>query len=166
MANIRLIHCDRPVLEAILVGNDTLADYLKIEVPEPWTEFGLPAFNYALARIQEAPETTQWWTYLPILEGSNTLVGSCGYKGAPSAEGMVEIGYEVARDFRGQGIATEITRLLVERAFQDTRVNTVQAHTLAERNASVRVLEKNRFVRIKEIHDDTDGLIWQWQLPR
>ncbi len=97
---------------------------------------------------------------------TKTLLGSCGYKGEPDENGMVEIGYEVAKDFRNQGYATEMAQLLLENAFQDANVKIVEAHTLAQKNASVRVLEKCKFKFVEEYFDEEDGLIWKWERRR
>lgn len=61
----------------------------------------------------------KWYCYLPIEIKSNTLIGSCGYKGGPSENGIVEIGYEVAEKFRNKGYATEIAGILTKIAFED-----------------------------------------------
>lgn len=161
---IRLVNCDLAILKAIAAGNDALADHLGVLVPEKWTVFGAPAFVYALAEIEKSPGSQAWWTWLPIHIASNTLVGSCGFKGPPDDAGMVEIGYEVAEIWRGQGLATEIARCLVGLAFADTEVKKVQAHTLAEVNPSTRVLTKNNFWRVGEVEDSDEGAIWKWEL--
>ncbi len=94
------------------------------------------------------------------------MLRSCGYKGEPDENGMVEIGYEVAKDYRNRSYATEITNLLINNAFQDKMAKTIQAHTLAERNASVRVLEKCNFQFVEAYNDEDDGLIWKWILEK
>ncbi|MCA1693827.1 MAG: GNAT family N-acetyltransferase, partial [Actinobacteria bacterium] len=72
------------------------------------------------------------------------LVGWGGFKGPP-ADGIVELGYEIAEARRGRGLATAATRAMLAEAFADTGVRTVITHTLAHRNASNRVLEKAGF---------------------
>jgi RimJ/RimL family protein N-acetyltransferase len=39
----------------------------------------------------------------------------------------------------------------------------VRAHTLPERNASTRILEKCGFTFRGEILDPEDGLVWRWE---
>lgn len=163
---IRLINCNESVLNHILEGDASLAGYLKVGIPQPWSEFGLGVFEYVLAQLKEDPSLAPWWTYLPILEEENTLVGSCGYKGAPTPEGTVEIGYEVARDYRNRGLATQMTQILVKQAFEHPEIKAVLAHTLAEENASCKVLKKCGFEWVEAIHDDEDGDIWKWRLER
>ena len=92
------------------------------------------------------------------------LVGWGGFKGPPK-HGVVELGYEIAASRRGRGLATAAARAMVSEAFADTRVTAVIAHTLAERNASNRVLENVGFRYDREAHDDGE-LVWRFTLAR
>ena len=81
------------------------------------------------------------------------LVGWGGFKGPPE-QGVVELGYEIAESRRGRGLASAAARAMLEEAFADDRVASVIAHTLAERNASNRVLEKVGFQYDGEAHEE------------
>lgn len=159
---IQLINCTPEILSYIISGDEVLARELNLTVPKDWSTFGLPAFRYTQSILNNNPASAPWWTYLPILTKSRTLIGSCGYKGAPDDMGVVEIGYEVGKVFRNQGYATTIAGMLVQQAFNDPSVKTIQAHTLAEENASVKVLRKCGFKFMEEIEDEEDGNIWKW----
>ncbi len=87
-------------------------------------------------------------------------------KGAPNKNGIVEIGYEVCQEFRNQGFATSITHLLVKQAFEHQEVKIIQAHTLAKINASVKVLQKNKFFFKEAIEDSEQSAIWRWELKK
>ena len=163
---IKLLLCDEPILNIILEGNDAIEENLQLKVPQNWTEFGDTAFKYALTQIQHNPESRDWWTYLPVLKEGNVLLGSCGYKGPPDENGRVEIGYEIAQSFRNRGYATETTRLLIQNAFENEAVSGVLAHTLAEENASVKVLKKCGFNKVQELPDPEVGTVWQWFLRK
>ena len=161
---IQLINCDLEVLDLIARGDEALGRKLKVVVPSPWTEFK-DVFPYVVQQIRPNPDHAIWWTYLPIDKEKRILLGTCGFKGPPDQNGMVEIGYEVASDFRNQGYATQIAHALIELAKKDHRVKVVQAHTMPERNASTRVLEKNGFQFVEAIKHFEDGLVWKWVLP-
>jgi len=163
---IKLINCTKEIIDAIKNGDGHLSKLLEIKVPEKWSKFGRGAFQYTLKEIEQNPTIQKWLTYLPVLIESNTLIGSCGFKGFPDEEGMVEIGYEVALNFRNKGYATEMATLLVQKAFIDPKVKKVQAHTLANINASVQVLRKCNFEKVNEIEDLEDGRIWKWELKK
>jgi len=163
---IKLINCSQEILEAILDGDDSLAKLLDIRVPANWSEFGQPAFAYSLDKIKENPEGQKWWTYLPIHAFKKVLIGSCGFKGAPDKDGMVELGYEVIESYRNQGYAREITNMLVKTAFGDDEVKKVWAPPAAKENPSASVLAKCNFTKIDEIEDEEDGMIWRWERKR
>ena len=70
------------------------------------------------------------------------LLGSCGLGRRPS--GGVELGYWVARNFWGRGIATEASRALLDIA-RTLRLPRLQASHFLDNPASGRVLEKLGF---------------------
>jgi RimJ/RimL family protein N-acetyltransferase len=117
--------------------------------------------------MQSATPGDVWALGFAIVErDSGATVGDCGYKGPPDAEGCVEIAYGVAPEHRGRGIATEAAAALTAYAQAQEFVRCVLAHTLPERNASTRVLEKCGFRRIGPVIDPEDGLVWRWEKPR
>ena len=160
-----LLNSTQEILNTVLAGNDALAKHLDVIIPEQWSEFGEAPFLYALEKLKEDDKQSIWWSWLPILVSENTLIGNCGYKGPPE-KGVVEIGYEVALDYRQNGYATEMAKALVKNAFSFLDVDLVLAHTLAEENASVHVLRKCGFHFDGELADPEDGNIWRWKLPR
>jgi ribosomal-protein-alanine N-acetyltransferase len=101
--------------------------------------------QYALDNLTENEEEKNWWTYFPIHKQDNTLIGSGGYKGKPTTEGIVELGYEIASDYRNRGLATEMTKGLIENAFRHASVTSIIAHTLGHNNPSTKVLQKCGF---------------------
>jgi RimJ/RimL family protein N-acetyltransferase len=94
------------------------------------------------------------------------VVGSCGFKGPPDADGMVELAYAIDSDRRGRGYATEAAGALTTLAFADGRVRLVRAHTKSENPASARVLTKCGFERIGEVIDPEDGPVCRWERRR
>ena len=162
---LRFINSTPEILNKILEGNDALAEYLQINVPEKWTEFGDAPFKYAIKQLKRDPDSAPWWSWLPVLIDENLLIGNCGYKGRPK-DGIVEIGYEVIPEFRGIGLATEIAAVLVDNAFNFPEVTHIIAHTLPQENASCKVLRKCGFKLVAEEVDPEDGVIWMWKISR
>jgi RimJ/RimL family protein N-acetyltransferase len=111
------------------------------------------------------PDRVRWGTRLFVLEEPRTLVGWGGFKGPPR-DGVVEFGYAIAPAWEGRGLATEAARAMLREAFAEDHVTAVIAHTLAERNASVRVLEKTGFALDGESTDDDVGTVWRFRLDR
>jgi RimJ/RimL family protein N-acetyltransferase len=121
-----------------------------------------------LARIRASVVADPWthgWS-VALRRAGGAVVGSCGYKGPPDADGVVEIAYGVHPAYRGRGYATEVAGALVGFAFDDARVRTVRAHTRPEANASGRVLTKCGFEQVGEVVDPEDGLVWRWDMRR
>ena len=63
-------------------------------------------------------------------------------------DGSWEIGYHIAKQFTGQGYATEAVKAFLPVMAQKLNINEVYGICLAENTASVRVLEKCGFVQI------------------
>ena len=162
---LMLMCCDQQMLEALFESESALATLLDIRIPGVWTEFGERAFRWTYNKIKHENADMRWWTYLPILKQERILAGSCGFKGEPR-NGVVEIGYEVARDYRGRGLGTEIASALIEFAWQHEPVTAVQAHTLGMENESCRVLRKCGMKKILEIDDPEHEKIWRWEIVK
>ncbi|MGB7924169.1 MAG: GNAT family N-acetyltransferase [Pyrinomonadaceae bacterium] len=163
--NLQLIPCELIHFEAFLRDKKELASALGVSVPDSWPVFA-EAMPYAYERLKADPLLLGWWTYLFIDVDDKTLVGSGGFTGKPDASGMVEIGYEIALEYRKRGLATEAARGLVRHAFSHKHIKTVEARTLAETNPSTKVLEKIGMKYVETVHDPEDGELWRWRLTR
>ena len=105
-----------------------------------------------------------WDGYFVVDEDSREVVGSCAFKTAPTDEGTVEIAYFTYPEFEGRGYATGMAKKLIELASDSAAVRRVVAHTLPEKNASTRVLEKAGMRLLGEVMDPEDGRVWRWQV--
>ena len=120
-----------------------------------------------LSLLAAATSADPWILGFNMLQRTeNVVVGQCGFKGPPTAEGMVEIAYCVESDWQGNGYATEAAKALTAHAFQHQAVRLVRAHTLPEPNASTRVLTKAGFQNVGEVIDPDDGPVWRWERLR
>jgi [ribosomal protein S5]-alanine N-acetyltransferase len=142
-------------LRAALHSSAALSAALGVVVPDTWPPEFLdpPAFEWTLARLQDAAGQEYWWLYFILLRdapGGRKLIGSAGYKGPPDAEGTVEIGYGIVRDQHRKGYASETARELVARAFARPEIRRVIAETLPELVGSIGVLRKCGFRHIGE----------------
>jgi ribosomal-protein-alanine N-acetyltransferase len=88
------------------------------------------------------------WTVL--LEAEGRVIGWGGLNKDPSApEWGVEVAYYLDRAYWNQGLATELVRESLAYAFEELGLEEVGAFARPENVASVRVLEKCGFERIR-----------------
>jgi RimJ/RimL family protein N-acetyltransferase len=153
------------LLTAAIAGGSALEALLDVSVADGWE--GFPEALPILRSSYEAnPEGHCWGSLFFIEPEVRTLVGFGGFKGPPSFDAAVEVGYAIAPAFRGRGLATDAVAQMVQRAFADTTVRAVDAHTLGQANPSTRVLEKSGFQKIAAFDDPDDGPIWHWRRER
>jgi len=164
--NMILLACDLEFLEAGKGGERELEKFLQIRFAENWTEFGIEMFAYSLGLLRSDTGHQGWLTYLPMHKKDRVILGTGGYKGKPSSEGTVEIGYEIAPGYRNRGLATEMALALVDHAFRNDEVTCILAHTLKDGLASAKVLSKCGFTRAGEVLDPEDGPVYRWELRR
>jgi [ribosomal protein S5]-alanine N-acetyltransferase len=162
-SRLKLVDATLTLLNAAVEGRGALEALLPVSVAEGWEGFpeALPVLQ---ASYQGSPEPRQWGSLLFIKTDVPALVGLGGFKGPPSAQGVVEIGYAVAPAYRGQGLATDAVAQMIQRALADATVRAVDAHTLGCDNPSTRVLQRAGFRKIAEWDDPADGPIWHWRL--
>ena len=106
------------------------------------------------------PRPDPWGCYLASVDGET--VGTCAFKGAPDADGVVEIAYMTFPAFEGRGHAKAMAAALVEVACGGGASLAI-AHTLPEENASNGALRRIGFDYAGEVMDPEDGLVWRWE---
>jgi ribosomal-protein-alanine N-acetyltransferase len=118
-----------------------------------------------MARLEDAKQPDPWqFGFAVIHKTDNVLVGLCGFPGPPDSNGVAEIAYGIAPAYQRKGYATQVAMALIDFAASDPRVKTIRAHTLAETNASTRVLEKCDFKRTGDAVDPDSNLpVWRWE---
>jgi len=118
--------------------------------------------SQTLALLTRAPRAPEWGGYLVADAERAVVVGTCGFKHGPEADGTAEIAYFTFPEFEGRGHASAMARELLARALRSGAARAVVAHTLPERNASTRVLEKVGLHLDGEAHDPEDGKVRLW----
>ena len=103
------------------------------------------AYGEMLSGCKNHPEDRIWYAPWKMEQkGTEAMIGDLCFKGTPQ-KGSVEIGYGVLPEYEGKGYTTEAVRAMVQWAFEDARVEYVEAETEPGNKASQRVLEKNVF---------------------
>jgi ribosomal-protein-alanine N-acetyltransferase len=162
---VRLVPATVPLLNALTEDRSRFGELIGSPVPDGWPEFP-EAITFTLDHLQSAPEADRHWSMQFFVDQSTgQLVGSGGFA-APPVDRAVEIGYEVAHAFRGQGLGTAAARALVERAVESGEVDHVIAHTRPAPNASTAVLLALGFEHVADQEDREVGTIWEWRWTR
>lgn len=151
------IQTPRLVLRAPIRGDVPhivrLADNRKIHdvlsrLPSPYTRADAIGFVEIIAqRSNERP-------YAITLEGE--FIGVVGF--TYFKEGPPELGYWLGEPHWGRGYMTEAARALLDAAFATGQYPQVKSRALASNTASLKVLEKTGFKRLREGTDETGTL--------
>ena len=85
--------------------------------------------------------------YWMRLEGEDApaLIGAGGFKGRPSPDGTVEVGYSLLESEWHRGYATEAVGALIDWAFRSPAISRVIAETFPDLAGSIRVLTRLGF---------------------
>jgi ribosomal-protein-alanine N-acetyltransferase len=165
---LHLVPATIELTRAALDGEHALGTSLGAGVPTTWPPEFLdpPSLRFTLDRLAEGPEQMGWWLHFVVLPrgvAGRTLIGSAGYKGPPSADGTVEVGYGIVRDHQRRGYASEAVRGLLSHAFELPAVHRVIAETLPELAPSIGVLCKCGF---RLIGDGSEPGVIRYELTR
>ncbi|WP_114748466.1 GNAT family N-acetyltransferase [Pleomorphovibrio marinus] len=101
------------------------------------------------------------WIAFFVCNDYHEIIGAAGFKGQPK-NGMVEISYGTFKKFEGQGMGTAICKQLVSLALQTVPSLIINARTLPQNVASIKVLERNGFKLIGTVYDEEDGNVLEW----
>lgn len=162
---IQLVAATVPVLNALNDDQSLFSAMIGSPVPDGWPEFP-EAIGFTLQQLQDASAADSSWSMQFFVDQANgRLVGSGGFVGPP-LERTVEIGYEIAPEFRGRGFGTAAARALVEQAIAGGEVDHVIAHTLPAPNPSTGVLMSLGFEHVRDQQDPEVGVVWEWRWSR
>lgn len=129
---------------------------LSTYVTDPY-EFG-PHIHRHLEKLREDPSLLGWGVWLVINKENNTIIGDIGFKGKPTREHTVEVGYGIAASSQDNGFATEAVQEIIKWAFSFDDVQKVVAECMIDNHASIRVLEK---LNMSKIGTKNDMILWE-----
>jgi ribosomal-protein-alanine N-acetyltransferase len=162
---VRLVPATVPMLTALNEDRAKFGELIGSPAPDGWPEFP-EAIDSTLEHLRNAPEADHTWSMQFFLDpATGRLLGSGGFAARP-VDRTVEIGYEVAPEFRGQGFGTAAARALVRRAVASREVDHVIAHTLPGPNPSTGVLVSLSFEHVADQEDPEVGTVWEWRWTR
>lgn len=164
---LELIPATTELARAAAQSDAALSAALKAQVPASWP----PNFNdndvYArtLAVLASGKAPDGWSIHFIVLKAGRILVGTCGYRGAPSADGTVRLGFAVVSEHQRKGYAAEAVRGLVSNAFATNSVRRAIAETLPDVAASIGVLRKCGFEPMKGTNSEPGMVRFELMRP-
>ena len=153
---LQLIGADATLLRTELAGlqvqsHTAFASAIQADVPAAWPPefYDAPAVEWMLNATATLAAGSVWRSYYIALKqdcttqvrSHITLVGIAGFKSAPDANGVVEVGYSVLQTYQRQGIASEAVDALIALA-KASGAKTVAAETYPELVASLGVMRR------------------------
>ncbi len=94
-----------------------------------WPKRAKGLYGYWLAQTKENKEFIGWFQLRPLIEDIKNY-------------NNLEIGYRLKEKFWGQGLATEVSKALINKAFNEIKANEIWAITMKNNLASQKVMEK------------------------
>lgn len=106
--------------------------------------------NFWIPQTEKYPDNFFWFTNWEIIHTQlNISIGGIGFAGYPD-DGKTPVGYMIDEKFQNQGFASEALNCLLDWAFMDPALKTVQADTPKDNFPSQKVLSKNGFEKTGE----------------
>ncbi|MHB0972535.1 MAG: GNAT family N-acetyltransferase [Thermoanaerobaculia bacterium] len=93
-----------------------------------------------------------------LADGSDRLIGTCGFSNWSLPHAHAELVYDLAPAFWGRGLMRTAVRQVLSWAFDTTGFNRVHAYVMTSNAPSIRLLESLRFVR--------EGTLQQYRIAR
>lgn len=123
--------------------------------------------NESYEDIEETLDAIEFFTdcvnkkelpYVLAVEFKETgeLIGDTGVNEVEGSPGEVEIGFVISERFAGRGYATELLKAMTEYIVKTFDVKVLYGRVMKGNDASIRVLEKNDYIFIKEEQDAED----------
>jgi ribosomal-protein-alanine N-acetyltransferase len=164
MSGLRLLEINRAVFETLRSGEDLFRATYSARISGV-VELLEDVLNQSLKHLHDVPREPPFGCYLTVDNNESIVVGTCGFTSGPDENDSVEIAYYTFPAYEGRGYATAAAREMIRLADASRQVRCVFAHTLPERNASCRILEKIGMRLAGEVVHPADGRVWRWELP-
>lgn len=138
----------------ILRSDETVNKYLAR--PRATTIDDAKAF---IERINLAIDTNHSIFWAICFIGDPKLIGTICLWNFSEEENKAEIGYELLPQFHGKGIMQEAFLKVVEFGFQNLRLHSIEACTTLQNKSSIKILERNYFIRDYDLENKIDRAI-------
>ncbi|MFN8287544.1 MAG: GNAT family protein [Chitinophagales bacterium] len=139
---LRPLHESDDALLFELRGNPVMSEYINrkvyesIEEVRTWRERIMVSIN---------GETVYYWAI--TLKDKDALIGTALVFNISQENQRAEIGYEMLPPFQGKGLTAEAVKAVADFCFNTLNLHSLEAVVVPENVASIKLLERNGFVR-------------------
>jgi ribosomal-protein-alanine N-acetyltransferase len=142
--HIRLLKSDdwQPLLAFELRNRSWFEQHIE---PRGEAFYSPPGIQQHIASYLADHAAGRWFPGL-LLDDCGVIIGRANLKDMDVQLGVAELGYRVAQDQVGRGVATAAVTQMKDIAQQHWGLTTLRAVVIVGNTASIRVLEKNGFV--------------------
>lgn len=140
-----LIPANPEFLRLLVAGDFSSAgQFLNVIVDRGWPHDAeaIEGLTWHLKALDRDPDELLWRIRLIVLCSTRNVIGAINLKGQPDESGTVEIGWGVNQEYRGRGIATRATQLVMQWAFSQPKVKKIIATISLDNVASMQVAER------------------------
>lgn len=125
---------------AVAISNTKIQDNLRDGLPYPYSELDAAEFISAML----AADKSSTFAFAITVDGR--AIGSIGvFRQGNIHRQTAELGYYIAEEYWGKGIATEAVQQICKHVFENSDIVRIYAEPFAYNKASCRVLEKAGF---------------------
>jgi RimJ/RimL family protein N-acetyltransferase len=138
-------------------------------LPIPWLDEVRWLAGMRAQQLRLQPDDAPW-LLRPILlrtaDGGLQAIGYLNFHAGPDERGMVEVGYTLLPEARGQGYAIEAVRAAFDWATSVHGIHRFRASVAPDNARSLNLITKLGFRQIGEQWDEVDGLELVFELER
>lgn len=151
---LELIASTAAMVRSEMAGDGAFSHLLDARIAAGWPNehWDRPAMEWTLRALESVEVAGGWgmwyWVLTPPAVAQRTLIGNGGFKGPPSADGVIEIGYSIVPEQRRRGLATEACLALMTWALRDPRVRLLTAETFPHLTPSIGVMRNLGMVHL------------------
>jgi ribosomal-protein-alanine N-acetyltransferase len=138
-----------------------VASELNATLSADWLASVGPLAARRASQIRERPADAPWLLRPILLRDAGEprpAIGYLNFHGAPDETGMVEIGYTLLPEARGQGYAVEAVRAAFDWATRVHGIRHFRASVAPDNDRSLNLIGKLDFVQTGDQWDEEDGL--------
>ena len=97
--------------------------------------------------INDGTDNNQYITWAMALKSDPKLIGTIAFWNVQKEHYRAEIGYALVSEFQGKGLMHEAMTIVLDYGFNTMKLHSVEANVNPANKRSIRLLEKNGFVR-------------------